>query len=279
MRAPRIRMPSILLHLLTTLGYAALAAYLWHRLVHRGGGGSAATTRLPHALIALPLAMHAFLLATSIHHADGLYLGVGNAVSVIIALAVLIYWMGSFFYRLEALHVLVLPAAAVLSFLPYVLPATHPLANTASIAFKAHLMISLLAYSLFTIASLHVLLMAFAERRLHAGNVPPYLQALPPLLTMETLLFRIIAACLVFLTFTLGSGMLFSEEVFGKPLTLTHKTVFGVLSWLIFSALLLGRAMYGWRGRIALRWTLAGFMSLLLAYVGSRFVLEVILQR
>jgi ABC-type uncharacterized transport system permease subunit len=272
-------MTTILLHLLTTLGYAALAAYLWNCLVRHGGGRNSAASRFAHALIGVPLVLHVSLLITSIHRPDGLYLGVGNAVSVIIALAVLIYWLGSFFYRLEALHLLVLPAAAVLSLLPSLLTAAHPLTNTASLAFKAHLMISLLAYSLFTIASLHVLLMAFTERRLHSGDVPAYLQSLPPLLTMETLLFRIIAAGLVFLTLTLGSGMLFSEELFGKPMTFTHKTVFGVLSWLIFSALLAGRAIYGWRGRIALRWTLAGFMSLLLAYVGSRFVLEFILQR
>lgn len=272
-------MNSILLHLLTSAGYAALAAYLWRRLVLHGGSEAASAVRVAHLLIVVPLVLHGLVLAVSIHRADGLYLGVGNAVSLIIALAVLIYWIGNFFYRLEVLHLLVLPAAAVLSLLPLALPVNHPLVNTASFAFKAHLMIAMLAYSLFTIASVHVLLMAFAERRLHAGNMPPFLQALPPLLTMETLLFRIISAGMILLTFTLGSGMLFSEEVFGRPLTFTHKTIFGVLSWLIFAALLTGRAIYGWRGRIALRWTLAGFMSLLLAYVGSRFVVEVILQR
>lgn len=272
-------MVKILLHLLISSGYAALAAYLWKGLARGPASDTGPGIRTAHALIAVPLIMHAAVLSTAIHRADGLYLGVGNAVSAIIALAVLIYWLGNFFYRIEALHLLVLPAAAVLSLLPLGLPAVHPLTNTASLAFKAHLLISLLAYSFFTIASLHVLLMAFAERRLHAGNMPALLQSLPPLLTMETLLFRIIAAGLVLLTLTLGSGMLFSEEVFGKTLTFTHKTVFGILSWLIFAALLSGRAFYGWRGRVALRWTLAGFLSLLLAYVGSRFVLEVILQR
>lgn len=272
-------MTTILLHLLISFGYAALAAYLWKRLAKRTASATIPAVRIAHALIAVPLFVHALVLASSIHRADGMYLGLGNALSIIIALAVLIYWLGNFFYRIEALHLLVLPAAAALSLLPLALPASHPLTNTASLAFKAHLLVSLLAYSFFTIASVHVLLMAFAERRLHAGNMPGFLQSLPPLLTMETLLFRIIAAGLVLLTFTLGSGMFFSEEVFGRPLTFTHKTVFGTLSWMIFAALLSGRAIYGWRGRIALRWTLAGFVSLVLAYVGSRFVLEVILQR
>jgi len=150
-------------------------------------------------------------------------------------LTVLIYWAGSFFYRLEGLQVLVVPAAAVLSLLPLALPPVHPLANTQFAAFKAHLVIALLAYSLFTIASLHVLMMAMMERRLHRGNLPRFLQGLPPLLTMEQLLFRIIAAGFVLLTLTLGSGILFSETLFGKPMSFTHKTVFGILSWIIFA--------------------------------------------
>jgi ABC-type uncharacterized transport system permease subunit len=96
---------------------------------------------------------------------------------------------------------------------------------------------------------------------------------------MEALLFRLIHVAFVLLTFTLISGVFFSETLFGKALSFNHKTVFAILSWLIFAALLAGRHLRGWRGRIALRWTLAGFAALLLAYVGSRFVLEVILGR
>jgi ABC-type uncharacterized transport system permease subunit len=121
-------------------------------------------------------------------------------------------------------------------------------------------------------------MMAVMERRLHRGNVPQFMQNLPPLLTMERLLFRIIFAGFVLLTLTLGSGILFSEELFGKPMQFTHKTVFGILSWIIFASMLAGRALYGWRGRVAMRWTLAGFLSLVLAYIGSKFVLEVLLR-
>jgi ABC-type uncharacterized transport system permease subunit len=96
---------------------------------------------------------------------------------------------------------------------------------------------------------------------------------------METLLFRIIGAGFVFLTLVLISGIFFSEEVFGKPMSFSHKTVFSWLSWIIFAALLAGRSIYGWRGRIAVRWTLAGFLTLVLAYLGSKFVLEVLLGR
>jgi ABC-type uncharacterized transport system permease subunit len=96
---------------------------------------------------------------------------------------------------------------------------------------------------------------------------------------MEALLFRLIAIAFVLLTMTLVSGFAFSETVFGKAFTFNHKTLFSIVSWLIFAALLVGRFVWGWRGRKALRWTMAGFFALLLAYVGSRFVLEVILGR
>ena len=273
-------MSDILLHLLVSFGYAGLAVFLWRDALTPAVAQHASTrASWAHVALMVPLASHALLLVRAVFAGDALYLGVGTAISVIIWLTVLIYWTGSFFYRLEGLQVLVVPTAAGLSLLPLVLPGVHPLTNTHLTAFKAHLVISLLAYSLFTIASLHVLMMAVMERRLHHGNLPQFLQNLPPLLTMERLLFQIIFAGFVLLTLTLGSGILFSEELFDKPMQFTHKTVFGILSWTIFGAMLTGRALYGWRGRVAMRWTLAGFLSLLFAYIGSKFVLEILLQR
>jgi ABC-type uncharacterized transport system permease subunit len=136
-----------------------------------------------------------------------------------------------------------------------------------------------LAYSLFTIAALHALLMALAERRLHDHMLSQMLRNLPPLLTMENLLFRIIAVGFVLLTLTILSGVLFSEELFGKAMQFSHKTLFALLSWCIYAALLGGRHIYGWRGRTAIAWSLSGFAVLLLGYLGSKFVLEVILHR
>ena len=137
----------------------------------------------------------------------------------------------------------------------------------------------MMAYSLLTIAALHALLMAVVERRLHHPTMTSVLTNLPPLLTMEKILFRIIWAGFILLTLTLISGVVFSEEVFGQPVKFTHKTLFGFISWGVFAALLTGRQLYGWRGRIAIRWTLIGFVILLLAYIGSKFVLEVVLER
>ncbi len=262
--------------------YAALAAYFWRTRWHAspqsrvtGSGRSMAE----HAIVLAPLGLHAMLLFNSVFAGGGIHLGVGNAVSAIVWLTVAIYWLGNLFYRIEGLQALVMPVAAFCAILPVLFPAARSLPNTELPVFQVHLMIALLAYSLFTIASLHVLLMAVIENRLHGGGLPMALQQLPALLTMETLLFRIIFAGFVLLTLTLATGIVYSEELFGKAMRFNHKTVFGILSWLIFAALLGGRQLYGWRGRIAVRWTLTGFLMLVLAYVGSKFVLEVILGR
>jgi ABC-type uncharacterized transport system permease subunit len=274
-------MSVILPHVVNALLYGALAYHFWRtRWAHTGAPAVApASGAIEHYAVLVPLTLHAALLARSIFSGPGLYLGVGDAVSAILWLTVLIYWLGSLFYKLEGLQALVMPVAAVASLLPAIFPSLKPLPNTEFIAFKFHLLISMLAYSLFTIASLHVLLMALLERRLHDGALPQMLQRLPPLLAMEKVLFRVIWTGFLLLTLTLASGVVYSEELFGKAAQFNHKTVFGVLSWIIFAALLAGRQVYGWRGRVAVRWTLAGFLTLILAYVGSKFVLEVILGR
>jgi ABC-type uncharacterized transport system permease subunit len=274
--------PEILPYLVSALLYGALALYSWRarwRPAANAPSPAASFNAIEHYGVLVPLGLHAVLIARAMFAPDGLHLGVGNAVSAILWLTVLIYWAGNFFYRLDGLQSLVLPVAAVAALLPAMLPSVRPLPNTELVVFKIHLLIAMLAYSLFTIASLHVLLMALLERRLHDGSVPRALQGLPPLLAMETLLFRIIWAGFILLTATLASGVLYSEELFGRAARFNHKTVFGVLSWVIFAALLGGRHVYGWRGRVAVRWTLTGFLMLVLAYVGSKFVLEVILGR
>lgn len=274
-------MPEILPYLVNALLYGGLAYHFWRtRWVHADAQPVASTSRaIDHYALLVPLGLHTALLGRSLFSGPGLYLGVGDAVSAILWLTVLIYWLGNFFYKLEGLQALVMPVAAAACVLPAVFPSLRPLPNTQFVAFKFHLLISMLAYSLFTIASLHVLLMALLERRLHDGALPQMLQRLPPLLAMEKVLFRVIWAGFILLTLTLASGVVYSEELFGKAAPFNHKTVFGVLSWIIFAALLGGRQIYGWRGRVAVRWTLAGFISLVLAYVGSKFVLEVILGR
>lgn len=230
-------------------------------------------------LLLLTLVAHGAALHAAIFPGEQMRFGFGVAMSLMVWLAICFYWIEALYTRLEGLHAVVMPAGMLASIVPLFFPGDHVLANAASPAFRVHFIIAMLAYSLFTLAALHAMLMSVAGRQLHNARFSRLLAGLPPLLTMEALLFRLISIAFVLLTLTLASGAMFSESLFGQALRIDHKTIFALISWLLFGGLLLGRHLRGWRGRVALRWTLAGFVALMLAYVGSRFVIEIILQR
>ena len=230
------------------------------------------------AAILAPLALHGWLVYSGIFDRE-LRFGFAQALSVMMFIGVALYWVESLFYELEGMQPLVLPLAAAAVPLPAIFPGLASSgAHAQAFEFRLHLALAMIAYGLFLIALLHATLMALAERQLHRRGKLAF-PHLPPLLTLEALLFRTIGAAFVFLTLTLATGVVFSETLFGRALRSDHKTVFALLSWVIFGLLLAGRWRYGWRGRTALRWTLTGFVMLLLAYIGSRFVLEVLLRR
>ena len=288
-------MPGILLYGLASLLYAALALHFWRTRWNarppreRAAPPAAGMLAWERVALLAPLALHTWLLYADLVAPQELRFGFGQALSVMLWMGVLLYWVESLFYTLDGMLPLVLPLAALAAPLPALFPGIASGAHAAEFEFRIHLILGMLAYSVFTIAMLHAVLMAFVERRLHrvhaqAGREPsgplggPW-SSMPPLLTLERLLFRLIAAAFILLTLTLATGVLFSETLFGRAFRFDHKTLFAVLSWLTFAVLLGGRTLRGWRGRTALRWTLFGFALLMLAYVGSRFVLEVILGR
>ena len=257
--------------------YVGLAWHFWNTRWRKPGARSG-LQGWERAVILVPLALHGWLLYQGVFSKE-LRFGFAQALSVMMFLGVALYWIESLFYDLEGMQPLVLPLAAIAVPLPALFPGLASSgAHIAATEFKLHLALAMIAYSLFVIALLHATLMAVIERRLHHRN-SGFFATLPPLLTLEQLLFRVIGAAFVFLTLTLATGIAFSETLFGRAMRLDHKTVFAILSWLTFGLLLAGRLLYGWRGRTALRWTLTGFLMLLLAYVGSRFVLEVVLHR
>jgi ABC-type uncharacterized transport system permease subunit len=289
--------PDIVIHVVASALYAALALHFWNTRWRSRAAGAAASAAAPaglreglrtglrsweRAAILLPLMLHGGLLYAEVFARSDLRFGFAYALSAMLWLAVLFYWLESFFYDLDAMQPPALALAALSVPLPSLFPGSAAIgAYAASTEFRLHLVLAMLAYSLFTIAILHAVLMAMAERRLHRrdGVAGAALGALPPLLTLERLLFRLIGAAFLLLTLTLATGIAFSETLFGRAMRFDHKTVFAILSWLTFGALLAGRWLRGWRGRTALRWTLTGFVFLVLAYIGSRFVLEVILAR
>jgi len=140
-----------------------------------------------------------------------------------------------------------------------------------------HASLSIVAYSIFSVAALQALLLFIQNKQLKTHISSRLIKALPPLQTMESMLFETIWAGMLLLTLSILTGALFFEDLFAQHLV--HKTAFSLIAWVIFSILLLGRHIYGWRGPTASRWTLGGTIILMLGYLGSKLVLELILQR
>ncbi len=271
----------LLPHILAALFYGALGFHFWNtRWRERDGQCLACPMQTwERVAIAVTMAIHAFGLYNALFTEAGMRFSFSFALSLMMWLAVLIYWLESFMTRMEGMQPMVLPLAAICALLPVIFPQVHVIAHASATGFKLHFLAAMLAYSLLTLSALHAIFMGFSENALHKRQMRRSLASLPPLLTMESLLFRMLLLGFILLTMTVGSGLLFSEELFGKPLSLDHKTLFAFASWGIFATLLVGRHAWGWRGKRALRWTLAGFSLLILAYIGSRFVAEVLLGR
>lgn len=230
--------------------------------------------------------LHGIALGNDVITPDFLRLGFAVMLSATLWISVAAYWVENRNFALDGLRLLVLPSAAVAVILPLLFPGSLVPLLGKSPLFSWHIVISTLAYSSLTIAAFHAVLMAIQESRLHAhpsamqrGWFATAIERLPALLTMERLLFRLIGIGFILLTMTVLSGLFFSEELFGKAVKWDHKTIFTLLSWVLFGLLLAGRKWRGWRGKTALSFTLTGFTTLLLAYVGSRFVMEVVLHR
>ena len=201
------------------------------------------------------------------------HFGFASALSMTAWLMLIAYLVErQFFPQLRALWVLsLLGAAAVL--LAVIFPG-KPLHALSSPWLPLHLTLGIASYGLFAAAVVHAWLMTRAEKHIRqAADAPNGI----PLLTLERLTFRFVTAGFVVLTATLIAGWLFGEVLYGRAWVWDHKSVFSVLSWITFAVLLIGRSRFGWRGRSAVRMLYAGAVLLLLAYAGSRFVMEVLL--
>jgi ABC-type uncharacterized transport system permease subunit len=268
------------LPVLSVLLIAAYGVFSWHFISQwKRKPWLPRNPRTEHTLLGILLLLQAVAVFPPMLQGPMVSLGVGHALAAVVWLMLTIYWTCSFFYRVEGLQLFMLPLAMLTLGFALVFPGNHVVHDLENPAFALHILVSMLAYSLFAIGAMLAVLMLLLERALHARRSVPLLQQLPPLLSLEKMMFQVLTVGFALLTATLLSGVVFSEEVFGRPATFTHKTVFGVLSWILFGALLAGRRRYGWRGRVAIRWTLAGFVALLLAYIGSKVVLELILHR
>jgi ABC-type uncharacterized transport system permease subunit len=206
---------------------------------------------------------------------DPAYFGFAPALSVT-------FWLVAAGYALESHVYPQLPTRMTLSVLGTVAVLLalffpgNPLSSSATVWMPVHLAFGVASYGLFGTALVHAYFMRRAEARIRLAVDP---QSGIPLLTLERLTYRFVTVGFLLLTATLVVGVLFGEVVYGHALRFDHKTVFSILSWLTFATLLIGRSMFGWRGKRAVGVLYTGSAFLLLAYVGSRFVMEIILGR
>lgn len=232
--------------------------------------------RAARATVLVAWLLHAVLLAGNMAGSDP-HFGFAPALSVTAWLVGAVYAVERQFYPQLQIRWALGAVGSLAVVLALVFPGA-PLSARASVWLPLHLALGIGSYGLFGAAVAHAWFMGRAEERIRMAADP---RSGMPLLTIERLTFRFVGAGFVLLTATLVVAIFFSESLYGTGAAWRwdHKTVFSVLSWFTFAALLLGRARFGWRGRRAVRVLYFGAGLLFLAYVGSRFVMEVVLGR
>ncbi len=255
--------------LLSTLLYL-LAAYGEWRRVRQGAVGP--RWRALAALIA-----HFGLHLQQALAGRGLDLHFLAALSAVALSMAAVTWLVSIRQPINRLGIVVYPLSALLAASYGLLRSPPSVVPGQTWQINLHALFALLAFGVLAIAAVVALLMEAQEQALRARRLSDVLGSFPPLATVESLLFQLIGAGFGLLTLTLVTGLVFVENLFAQHLV--HKTVLSIAAWLIFGMLLVARWRYGWRGRRAVRWTLTGMLFLFLAFVGVKFVLEIVLHR
>lgn len=268
-------METILTSTVTTLLYLGAALYK----------GMQVTKRLPTnqpriglILIGFTLLAHALSIYGLMISSEGIDLGIFKVSSLIflfigcIALSANIRGK-----QIDNLMVGLFPLAATSVLLSAAIPSSYTPKGALDGGILSHILISILAYSVLTIASLQAVTLLFQEKELKKRHTKGLIEWLPPLQTMEELLFEMLWIGILLLSGSILSGAIFLDDMFAQHLA--HKTLFSIAAWCIFATLLWGRHRLGWRGKTAVKWTLGGFAALMLAYFGSKFVLELLLHR
>jgi len=255
---------------------AAMALYLgaagaMARQLRQGRTGKHAGILL---LGVLALACHLAGLWPRLITPAGVQLGLFPVLSLVGAAGVALVVLSCFWRPLEWISVLVFPLSA-LTLPPALWIQAGQAATALDYGLGAHVLLSIVAYAVFTLASAHALLMRVQHRQLKGGHIHGLMRVLPPVQVMETMLFEMLWLGLVLLVAAITTGFVYVQDLFAQHLV--HKTVLSLVAPVVYGVLLAGRHLFGWRARTAVRMTLAGFALLVLAFFGSQLVLEYIL--
>lgn len=228
----------------------------------------------PLVLALVAMLLHAVALNHLIFQPSGLNLEFFVSFSLISWLISGQILLSCIFRRIDSLGIVVFPISGIAALLALV-DFTDPLIISANNALQGHIMVSVVAYSLIMLSAIQACLLAYQDHAIRSHHPGGLIRFLPPLHDMETLLFQFLGFGFLVLGASLITGFIFLEDIFAQHLV--HKTALSIVAWLILGILLLGRFQFGWRGKTAIRWSLAAFAFLMLAYFGSKLVFEFIL--
>lgn len=251
------------------VAYAGAGYAVWRHL-HDGHPHWHATAWAAGALV-----IHAIALAHVSLVSGSLILGFGTALSLFAWQSAVLLWLFSLRESSGALGLVIYPVAGICAIAAFALPTGSAATEALTWQAQSHIVLSMLSYGLLTLGAVQAVILALQHQRLRRRPPGQLMSSLPPLETMDRLLFRLITAGFFILSLAIVTGMLFIDELFAQHLA--HKTILSIVAWLVFALLLWGRRRYGWRSRFAVRGALAGYVVLALAYFGSKLVLEMIL--
>lgn len=264
-------MINALLALATAALYGVAAWLIARRLFDKDNSKS---LRQPLGLAVAAAALHILLIAFVGTASGQLTFQFLNAMSMIGWVVATIVLLLALREPVASLGVVIFPVTGLTALASALLP-SHATASQLEHGVVLHIVISVVAYGILMVSAAQACVLAIQNNRLHARDAGGFVRKLPPLASMESLLFKLIGAGFLFLSMALVSGLTYLDDMFAQHLV--HKTLLSLLAWGIFGTLLIGRQLAGWRGRTAVRWTLAGSAILALAYAGSKFVSEILL--
>jgi ABC-type uncharacterized transport system permease subunit len=254
--------------------FYCLSAFLIFKQLGKQLDSAQKQRRVALALAVVAMLLQAAALNVLIIQPTGLNLGFFASFSLIAWLISIQILLSSLYRRIESLGIVVFPISGLSCLVASLHFADH-LITTSNQAVQGHIMVSIIAYSLITLGAFQAGLLAYQDHSIRQHHPGGFIRFLPPLHDMETLLFQFLSFGFVCLSASLLTGFIYLEDIFAQHLV--HKTVLSIVGWVILATLLFGRLRFGWRGKTAIRWTLAAFAFLMLAFFGSKLVLEFIL--
>lgn len=222
------------------------------------------------ALGTIGLVAHTLSVYMVLHQPEGINLSLFSVSSLVSWLVAILVLLSSIHQRIDNLFIGVFPMAAIAALLTMIAGISEGKNYPQDVI--VHILLSILAYSIFTLATLQAILLSFQESALKNHHTYGLISSLPPLQIMEYLLFNMIWTAVILLTAAMITGFLSFDDLFAQHLI--HKTTLSIIAWLLYVTLLFGRTAFGWRSRTAVRWTIGSFIVLATGFFGSKLVLE-----